>query len=356
VILILALLSGCNLIDSDAVKFVKSAVKGDLEYIWKHTSDDAKDETLTDSEKSDSLKKFSENYPKSLPYSLRDLNDIIEHSPTIEEIGSKEQDSKTIYALTATYQGNEGYPYGEGEIAKVLKFKVEISNKTGLVVDVDFDKVLERNEVATSANRNNEAKRLYAEYKKDRSGNKGNIRKILMMFPSKKTSIVELDTELSKVTELIQSKKYTDLVEIVNSGGYSSKGRKISMGEGYGTKLEKYVELQNLTNIPLIVHLEYDLEYSNYDTYKSGENLIGQPIFKTDETRYIEKESVEDSLVLQAQEKDYDHTHFDNIKYYKGYRVTQQRSDGSYSYAWDEKNSFAAKNLKITTILIQGRY
>lgn len=350
--MMVALLSGCNLTDSDAVKFAKSAVKSDIEYVWKHTSDDAIDETLADSEKRDSLRKFSEKWPESLPSSLRDLKDIIQHGPKIDEIGSKSENDKTVYALTATYQGNEGYPYGEGEIAKVLKFTVEISNKTGLVVDVDFDKVLERNEGATSANRNNEAKRLYAEYKKDRAENKGNIRKILKMFPSKQTSIVELDTELSKVTQLIQSKKYTDLVEIVNSGGYSSEGRKISMGEGFGTKLERYVELKNLTNIPLSVSLEYDLEYSNYNTYKSGENWLGQPIYKTDETRYIEKESVKDSLDLHAQEKDYDNSYFDNIKYYQGYRVTQQRSDGSYSYKWDETKSFAAKNLKITTISI----
>lgn len=260
VILIIALLSGCNLIDSDAVKFANSAVKGDLEYVWKHTSDDAKDETLTDSEKSDSLKKFSENYPKSLPYSIRDLNDIIEHSPIIDEIGSKEQDSKTIYALTATYKGNQGYFYGEGEIAKTVKFTIEINNKTGLVVDVDFDKVLERNENATFANRSSEAKKLYAEYKKDKSGKKSNIREILKMYQSTPTSIKEIDAELEKVAETIKSKNYSNLVELVNSGGYASEGSQISMGEGYGTKLERYVKLKNLTNIPLVVTFSFDLE------------------------------------------------------------------------------------------------
>lgn len=350
VILIFVLLYGCNLIDSDAVKFAKSAVKGDLEYVWKHASDEAKDGTLTDSEKRDAFKEFSENYPKSLPYGLRDLNDIIKYSPTINEIGSKKKDGKTIYALTATYKGKQGYSYGEGEIAKAVKFTIEINNETGLVIDVDFDKVLERNENATLANRRSEAKKLYAEYKKDKSSvNKINVRKILKMYQSDPTLIKELDNELEKVAKLIKAKSYSGLVKIKDSGGHSSKGKKISMGEGYGIKLENYIKLENLTNIPLVVTFSFDLEiYSSWKEYCSF--LSASKCVKSRWDVY-EKNQI-GKLKIYSKETDYASKYYNDIRYYQGYRVTQQRSDGTYSYSWDDKYAFRANNLKIKSIAI----
>lgn len=354
VLLTVVLLSGCNLTDSDAVKFVKSAIKGDIEHVWKYTSDDALDETLTDSEKRDSFKKFSEKWPKSLPYSLRDLNDIIQHNPKIDEIGSKKEDNKTIYALTATYQGNQGYSYGEAEIAKVVKFIVEINNKSGLVVDVDFDKVIERNEISTSKNRSREAKKLYVEYKKDKSGNKSNIRKILKMYPDYSTPIEELNNDIKLVQTKIKSKLYNQLVKEVKVGGWSEKGKFKGASSGYGMKLNNYVKLENLTDIPIKVSHEFDLQkHSSWEEEYCIMLSCGHKKYHSEWNNYNEGET--GYLKLHAKEVDAANKSYDNINYYNGYRVTQQFSDGTSRYKYDDTKSFRANSYKITKIIIWSK-
>ena len=185
IILVSLILFGCDFIDSDAVKFVKSATKGDLEYVWEYISDNSRDKTLTDIEKRELLDQFSKSWPKSLPDSTRDLIEIIKNIPEINEIGSKKKGDKTIYALTATYHGNKGYIYGNSEIARVIKFTIDISNETGMVSNVSFGKVLEKNEQATYIYQEKRSKILYSQYLSDKENYGSNILKILRMYGKK---------------------------------------------------------------------------------------------------------------------------------------------------------------------------
>ena len=168
------------------------------------------------------------------------------------------------------------------------------------------------------------------------------------------TSIRELNNEIDRLSLLIDKKQYSDIVKIIDFGGYSSKGRKISLGEGFGTRLVEYVKIQNLTDIPLVITFKFDLE--KYYSWNREANLVEcwfGNCGKVHESEWsVYEKNKSGTLKLYSMEEDYGNLYYDKIKYYSGYRVTQERSDGSYSYSWDDQNSFKVSNLKIASIAI----
>lgn len=341
------LLSGCG---SDAEKFVNAVKNSDLKIVWEMVSDEAIDNTLVEEERKEKRKEFISNYPKSLSYGMRDIANVLKGNPDIEEIGSKQEGDNTVYAFMAIYKNGKGYVFDDTKIAKKVKFTVEQNNKTKLIIDADFDKVIQIDEVATKDNQQRRALKLWESYKKQPSDNKRNVRKILQMYSDLNTPIQELNNKIDAVKKLITAKKYDDLVKIDDTGGYSTKGREISMAEGYGMELKNYITATNLTDIPLKLKMKYDLQYlSTWETER--DTWLGT---RTDyhSKWYNDKENESGSLSLYSKEKDSASKSYDRTKYYVGYRVTQDNSDGTYRYRWDETRSFKANNLSLKSISI----
>lgn len=190
----------------------------------------------------------------------------------------------------------------------------------------------------------------YNEYIKDKKSKKKNIYYIIEEYKDLDTPIDNLNKKIKKVQSLISNKKFSQLIKIEETGGYSSKGKQISMTSGYGTKLKNYVKAKNLTDIPLRVSFTYDLEHTDFSTQKNNGWLIDTYSVKKDV--YILKRGIVDSTYFYSKETDSINDNLNDVSYYDGYRVTRQFNDGSYNYDYDNVKSLKAINVKIKSIEI----
>ena len=174
------------------------------------------------------------------------------------------------------------------------------------------------------------------------------------MYEDGTTPVAELNSELRIVNDHILNKRFDNLIKVTEVGGYSERGDQLNMSEGYGTVLSKYVKIENLTNIPLRISHTFDVQ--EYYNYKDGEKCGGwflyscTPIYRSGYSDILNGEH--SSLLLNSKETDFASKNYRQIKYYNGYRVSQQFNDGTWTYNWDDSKSLKVKNYVTTEISI----
>ena len=340
--------------ESDAARLLNSAIKGEDRVVWGYVAKEAVDQTLTAEEKEQAFLKFKDGGIGSISNGLKDALKITEKNPKIAEVGQKDEGGETIYALTATYSDEDGYILDNGDVARIIKIIVTKNNKRGIVTEVKYEKVLEVNQEASVRNKKNVALALFGQYVADKVKNKNNIKEILSMYKDGVTPIPELNSELQVVIDHISNRRFDELVKVVEVGGYSDRGDQLSISEGFGTILKKYVTIQNLTNIPLRINHTYDIQ--EYYHYQDGESCGGfflyscSPIYKSGYSDLLKGE--QSSLSLYSQETDSASKNYREIKYYNGYRVTEQFNDGNWRYNWDDTKSLKVINYATTDISV----
>lgn len=338
--LLILLISGCsNVFDNDAMKFVKAVKNHDLAEVWQLISKDATDETLLKEEKEEKYQAFAKDYPNSLPYDVREVVELLKNDPSVTEVGKKEEDKKIKHAFTANYIGKGGYVYGNNKIAKKIKFTVSIDLEKKIIVEAAFGKVLEVNDSATKDSQKNVAVNLYKKYKESPSGNRNNIRKILVMYPDLETPIQELNDELKRVTKSISQKAFHEIISVEGKYGDSTPGNYVNRDFGYKTKIWT-VDMKNKTNLPLVVGYKQDIEYMHLNW--------------TSEERRDRLTNDNDSITLEPKETRGKYKTY-GYQYYRDYK-RYTYNDGTYKEEWDKYNptfQYRSKNLKIISISIR---
>lgn len=318
----------------------------DLETLWRMTRKEATDPTLTREEKARLFSEFEGSWPASLGPQFSTLEAIAAYKPLITTINSNDP-SEII--LQAEYRDNEGYLFDDYKIAKRISFTIKIDSQE-LVSQAQFGEILLLDEAGTNHQKVLFAKSSYDAFLKKPEEEGRRIRKILELYPSAKTPIPELNREIFRVLYFIDQKKFSDLVNTSEIGGYSDKGTLISVSQGFGTKLVDFAAVANLTSIPLQVRYKFDLEhqYVYQDGERCGWLTACRPNYVSGKSDY--QNGVTGTTNLDAREKAKPTKWFDNIDYYTGYYVKREYSDGRFTYDYDEARSFKAINYSITGI------
>lgn len=341
---------GCAEKTSTEKTLVDAMQSRDLPGLWLALSKDASDPTLADVEKEAKKNEFLKDFPESLPSHATDVAKIVtDPPPSLERLGEKAVEQKVVAGYVATYPSGKGYRYDDIKIARKIKVIVESDAKTGEIILVRIDNVLEEDVEATSALKKQKSERLWAEFLENPAENGHKISEILGYYPDAPTPIAKINAALTETEKQLAENNFDSLLRISDVGGYASKGRLESPARGFGTELNGYARIVNTTLIPLDVVLVFDLEYQSVWTTESCFIFCSQTVHSKWDTY---QSGVERTLKADAKESRSLSHSFDDIYYFENYRVTREYNDGTFEYDSDSSKTLRATNLRIKSIKI----